>query len=191
MVVTTKEGEKGSMEEQQVIELFWQRDKQAIRETEHLYAPLLRKVAQNITFSAEDAEECVNDTYFRLWNSIPPERPVSLRNYAARITRNLAIDIYRKNHSKGRDCEMAFITEEIDSIFGKADSQYDSVELKEIINSFLGKLDEKNRVLFVRRYWMAESISELASQFHMKESAVKMRLSRTREKFRQYLEREM
>ncbi|RKI41098.1 sigma-70 family RNA polymerase sigma factor [bacterium D16-51] len=179
------------MEEQQVIELFWQRDKQAIRETEHLYAPLLQKIAKNITFSVEDAEECVNDTYFRLWNSIPPERPMSLRNYAARITRNLAIDMYRKNHSKGRGCEMAYIAEEIDSMFGKADSRYDSLELKEIINTFLGKLDEKNRILFVRRYWMAESICELAGQFHMKESAVKMRLSRTREKFRKYLECEM
>lgn len=176
------------MEDRQIIELFWQRDKEAVSEVERSYAHLLRQIAQNITFSLEDAEECVNDTYFRLWNNIPPERPVSLRNYAARITRNLAIDKFRKNRSKGRDCEIALITEEIDSVFGKADSQYDSVELKEIINTFLGKLDEKNRVLFVRRYWQAESIKELAEQFHMKESAVKMRLSRTRVKFRKYLE---
>lgn len=176
------------MEDRQIIELFWQRNKEAVSEVERSYAPLLRQIAQNITFSPEDAEECVNDTYFRLWNNIPPERPVSLRNYAARITRNLAIDKFRKNRSKGRDCEIALITEEIDSVFGKADSQYDSVELKEIINTFLRKLDEKNRVLFVRRYWQAESIKELAEQFHMKESAVKMRLSRTRVKFRKYLE---
>lgn len=80
--------------------------------------------------------------------------------------------------------------EELDDVFGTNDSQYDSVELKEIINTFLGKLDEKNRILFIRRYWQAESIKELAEQFHMKESAVKMRLSRTREKFRKYLEKE-
>ncbi|HBI61019.1 MAG TPA: RNA polymerase subunit sigma [Lachnospiraceae bacterium] len=179
------------MEDRQIIELFWQRDKEAVREVERSYAFLLRHIAQNITFSLEDAEECVNDTYLRLWNNIPPERPVSLRNYAARITRNLAIDVYRKNHAKGRDCEITLITEEIDNMFGKADCQYDSVELKETINTFLGKLDRKNRVLFVRRYWQAESIQELAKQFHMRESAVKMRLSRIREKFRKYLEKDV
>ncbi len=178
------------MEDLQIIELFWQRDKEAIRALEHSYAPLLRQIAQNITTSPEDAEECVNDTYFRLWNTIPPERPNSLRNYAAKITRNLAIDKFRMNHSKSRDCEITLIMEELDDVFRTNDSQYDSVELKEIINTFLGKLDEKNRILFIRRYWQAESIKELAEQFHMKESAVKMRLSRTREKFRKYLEKE-
>ncbi len=178
------------MEDLQIIELFWQRDKEAIRALEHSYASLLRQIAQNITTSPEDAEECVNDTYFRLWNTIPPERPNSLRNYAAKITRNLAIDKFRMNHSKSRDCEITLIMEELDDVFGTNDSQYDLVELKEIINTFLGKLDEKNRILFIRRYWQAESIKELAEQFHMKESAVKMRLSRTREKFRKYLEKE-
>ena len=178
------------MEDLQIIELFWQRDKEAVRELEHSYAPLLKQIAQNITSSPEDAEECVNDTYFKLWNTIPPERPNSLRNYAARVTRNLAIDRFRKNHSKSRDCEITLITEEIDDVFGTNDKQYDSVELKEIINSFLEKLDEKNRILFVRRYWQAESIKELAEQFHMRDSTVKMRLSRTREKFRKYLEKE-
>ncbi len=178
------------MEDLRIIELFWQRDKEAIKALEHSYAPLLRQIARNITSSPEDAEECVNDTYFKLWNTIPPERPNSLRNYAARITRNLAIDRFRKNHSKSRDCEMTFLTEEIDNIFTTNDSPYDSVELKEIINTFLGKLDEKNRILFVRRYWQAESIKNLAEQFHMRESTVKMRLSRTREKFRKYLEME-
>lgn len=178
------------MEDKQMIELFWQRDKQAIQEVEKAYAPLLCQIAKNITSSNEDAEECVNDTYLRLWNNIPPERPVSLRNYAARIVRNLAIDVYRKNQSMRKGCEVTLIEEEADSIFGEIDSSYDTVELREIINTFLEQLDTKSRVLFVCRYWQAESIKELSKHFHMRESAVKMRLSRTRDRFRSYLEKE-
>lgn len=185
-----KKEQQHSMEDKRIIELFWKRDKQAIQEVERAYTPLLYQIAKNITSSDEDAEECVNDTYLRLWNNIPPECPASLRNYAARIVRNLAIDVYRKNQSRGKGCEMVFIEEEADSVFGEIDSSYDTIELKEIINTFLEQLDEKNRGLFVCRYWQAESIKELSRHFHMRESAVKMRLSRTRDRFRNYLEKE-
>ena len=176
------------MKDEKIIELFWQRDKQAIAEMEKSYAPLLMQIAGNITASREDAEECVNDTYLKLWNHIPPERPNSLRNYAAKLVRNLAIDAYRRNASKGN--EMTVILEELEGVLGQMEDSYKELELKEIINGFLESLDKKNRMLFVCRYWQAESIKELSAEFHMKESAVKMRLNRTREKFRVYLEKE-
>lgn len=178
------------MDDGQIIELFWQRDRQAILETEKSYSLLLLQLAKNITSSKEDAEECVNDTYLKLWNAIPPQRPVSLRNYAAKLVRNQAIDKYRKNLSKGKSENLGFITEELEGIFGQVESEYDSLELKEIINAFLGQLDKKSRVLFICRYWQAESVKDIAVRFRMKESAVKMRLSRTREKLRKYLEKE-
>ncbi len=178
------------MKDEQIIDLFWQRDKQAILETEKSYSLLLLQLARNITSSKEDAEECVNDTYLKLWNAIPPKRPVSLRNYAAALVRNQAIDRYRKNLSRGRSENLISITEELEDIFGQVENEYDSLELKEILNAFLGQLDKKSRVLFVCRYWQAESIKAIAVRFHMKESAVKMRLARTREKLRKYLEKE-
>ncbi len=90
------------MKDEQIIDLFWQRDKQAILETEKSYSLLLLQLAPNITSSKEDAEECVNDTYLKFWNAIPPKRPASLCNYAAVLVRNQVIDRYRENHSKGR-----------------------------------------------------------------------------------------
>jgi len=178
------------MKDEQIVDLFWQRDKQAILETEKSYSLLLLQLAKNITSSKEDAEECVNDTYLKLWNAIPPERPVSLRNYAAALVRNQAIDRYRSNLSKGRPGNLVSITEELGDIFGQVEKEYDSLEFREIINAFLGQLDKKSRVLFVCRYWQAEPVKEIAVRFHMKESAVKMRLARTREKLRKYLEKE-
>ena len=181
---------KSFMKDEQIIDLFWQRDRQAILETEKSYSLLLLQLARNITSSKEDAEECVNDTYLKLWSAIPPNRPVSLRNYAAKLVRNQAIDRYRSNLSKGRSENLISITEELEDVFGQVENEYDSLEFKEILNAFLGQLDKKSRVLFVCRYWQAESVKEIAARFHMKESAVKMRLARTREKLHKYLEKE-
>ena len=178
------------MKDEQIVDLFWQRDRQAILETEKSYSLLLLQLAKNITSSKEDAEECVNDTYLKLWNAIPPNRPVSLRNYAAKLVRNQAIDRYRSNLSKGRSENLISLTEELEDVFGQVENEYDSLEFKEILNAFLSQLDKKSRVLFVCRYWQAESVKEIAARFHMKESAVKMRLARTREKLRKYLEKE-
>lgn len=177
------------MEDKQIIELFWKRDKSAIQEVEQAYQRLLYHIARNITSSAEDAEECVNDTYMKLWNVIPPERPDSLKNYAARIVRNLAIDSYRRGRIQGKDNEMTLVCEELSEVLADSKNDFEQIEMQELINGFLATLDSKTRVLFVKRYWQTESIQDLAKQFHMRESAVKMRLLRTRDKFRKYLEK--
>ncbi len=182
--------EQRIMNENQIIELFWQRDHTAIDEVSHAYHGLLYHIAKNIAPTKEDADECVNDTYLKLWNAIPPERPDSLKNYAARITRNLAIDAYRRNKERMKNMELSEVCEELESVLPGTKSEYENVEWKELINHFLENLEPETRKLFVRRYWQAESIKELAELFDLKESAIKMRLSRTRKEFQKYLKQE-
>ncbi len=177
------------MDDQRILEMFRQRSDSAIRETQRKYQTLLMHIARNITASPQDAEECVSDTYLKLWNSIPPAKPDSLKNYAARIARNLAIDSYRKSTTQSRRGEIVSICTELEEILPDNRVQDETSELRALINGFLGTLDQQTRILFVRRYWLSESISELSRFFGLKESAVKMRLLRTREKIRDYLKK--
>jgi len=175
------------MKDNQIIELFWNRDKKALEEVQRIYHHLLLHIAKNIAGSTEDAEECVNDTYMKLWSIIPPERPESLKNFAARIVRNLAIDVYRKEKARGKGTDLPFIFDELESMFANGKDEYDEVEFQDLVNGFLSGLDSKERMLFVRRYWQGESIQDLVMWSGLKESAVKMRLLRTRNKFQEYL----
>ena len=172
------------MDDQAIIELFGQRSEDSIREVEKKYRRLLLRIAGNITATPQDAEECVSDTYLRLWNTIPPACPVSLRNYAARIARNAAIDRYRKG---AHGMEAAAICSELAQVFSDIRNGYEEAELKALLNGFLETLDAKTRMLFMQRYWLAQPLALLAKQMQMKESAVKMRLKRAREKLRIHL----
>ena len=176
------------MRDTEIIELFFERDREALRESETKYSHLLTHIAGNILASKEDVEECVNDTWLKLWESIPPNQPESLKNYAARIVRNLAIDRYRRCSAHCRNGEVASITDELSEIIADRRNDYEQAELKSLINGFLEGLDKESRVLFVRRYWQSESIADLAGRYGMKESAVKMRLLRIRKNFRKYLQ---
>ncbi len=173
--------------DQQIVEMFWQRSDSAIREVQKKYHNLLMHIARNITASLRDAEECVNDTYLKLWNTIPPVRPDSLKNYAARIARNHAIDLYRKSASKAHRNEVAHIIAELGQMLPHREDEIESLELRALTNGFLSTLDQQTRVLFIRRYWLSESILGLSRFFGLKESAVKMRLLRTRQMFKAYL----
>lgn len=175
------------MGDNQIIEMFWNRDKSALEEVQRVYHHLLFHIAKNIVGYTEDAEECVNDTYMKLWSIIPPERPVSLKNFSARVVRNLAIDVYRKEKARGKGADITQVFNELESMFADGKNEYDEVEFQELVNGFLSKLDVKERMLFVRRYWQGESIQDLVTWSGLKESAVKMRLLRTRNKFQEYL----
>jgi len=175
------------MKDNQIIELFWNRDKTALEEAQQMYHHLLLHIAKNIAGSMEDAEECVNDTYMKLWSIIPPERPESLKNFAARVVRNLAIDVYRKEKARGKGTDLPLIFDELESMFADGKDAYDEVEFQDLVNGFLSELESKERMLFVRRYWQGESIQDLVTWSGLKESAVKMRLLRTRNKFQEYL----
>ena len=172
------------MDDQKIIELYFARDEQAIVQTDVRYGNLCRQISMNILENRSDAEECINDTYLKLWNSIPPEKPRSLSAFISRIARNIAIDRYRSLHNKryNRDLEVAL--EELAEIT-PADASRDV--LKELVQVFLRGLEERDRRLFLGRYWYACSVKQLAKAWDMSPNAVSLRLYRTREKFKAFL----
>ncbi len=179
------------MEDNIIIELYWQRNEAAIDESRSKYGRYCRKIADNILHSEEDSEECVNDTWLRAWDSIPPERPSVLSSFFGRITRNLAIDRFRRERSgKYGGGQTALCLDELSECIGKEASIEDRVALRELLNKFLRSLPERNRDIFLMRYWYMQPVSEIARQIGTSEGAVKMILQRVRIKMRKYLEKE-
>ena len=179
------------MEDDNIIELYWQRDESAIRESEMKYGGYCSSIADNILHSAEDTEECVSDTWFRAWNTMPPDRPSRLALFFGRITRNLAIDRYRRGRSqKYGGGQTALCLEELAECIGESSPIEDRLTLRELLNRFLGALPEKNRDVFLLRYWYMMPVKEIAVRKALSEGAVKMILQRVREKLRDCLEKE-
>ena len=172
------------MEDHQIIEMYFARDEQAIVQTALSYGKLCGQVAMNILGNRSDAEECVNDTYLKLWNSIPPERPRSLSAFISRMARNIAIDRYRNLHSKKYNRDMEVALEELAEVT-PADTSADA--LKELVQLFLRTLEVTDRRLFLGRYWYACSVKDLAKAWEMTPNAVSLRLFKTREKFKTFL----
>ena len=181
------------MEDYRIIELYNKRDERAISETSLKYYSYCFAIAKNILPSREDCEECVNDTWLRVWNSIPPEKPDSLKAYLARITRNLSIDRYRENTSVGRGGgELALAFEELDDFVADTSSpssELEGEELATFISSFLRSLPQRDRRVFVLRYFYMDSTESIASACGLKESYVLVLLSRTRKKLREALKK--
>lgn len=183
------------MEDAQIIDLYFARAESAISETDIKYGRYCTTIANNILHSAEDSEECKNDTYMKTWSVIPPKRPENLRAFIGRIARNLALDMYEKLHRKKRDINSTeAILDELAECISDPSSDVERIsedgELRDTINAFLGTLSEDNRKIFVRRYWYAGSVEEIALDYGFGKSKVKMSLSRTREKLKEYLESE-
>lgn len=179
------------MEDSRIIDLYWQRNEAAIKESNARYGTYCGVIADNILHSPEDTEECVNDTWLRAWNNIPPEKPGILSVFFGRITRNLAIDRYRKNKAKKYGGgQIALCLDELGECAGDDVRIEDRYVLKELLNTFLNDLPEKNRNIFLLRYWYLMPLSDVAKQYDMSEGAVKMVLSRIRIKLKDYLEKE-
>ncbi|MBP1572253.1 MAG: sigma-70 family RNA polymerase sigma factor [Oscillospiraceae bacterium] len=179
------------MDDKRIIELYWERNESAIKESRLAYGSYCATIADNILHSKEDTEECVNDTWIRAWNTIPPEKPRRLAHFLGRITRNLAIDRYRSGRSqKNGGGQISCCLDELSECIGEENPIEDKVALREILNSFLRLLDKKNREIFLLRYWYMMPVNEIARSFDMSEGAVKMVLKRVREKLRVYLESE-
>ena len=181
------------MEDEAIIELYWNRSEEAVVQTEHKYGRLLLRVAGNVLRDDRDAEEAVWDTYNHLWNSIPPQRPKRLLAYAAKLSRNAALDILRRKHSQKRDARSDVLFSELDVCLPSADDP--SVHLEEqelvlLINTYLLSLDRLSRVLFVRRYFAMDTLDALASDFGMTKNAVNVRLHRVRQGLREHLQKE-
>ena len=179
------------MEDERIVTLYWERNEDAIRESDRKYGKYCYAIAYNILHSHEDSAECVNDTWNRAWNAMPPERPTLLQAFLARITRNVSIDRFRHNGAQKRNAEMeSAIDEYWECIPNKDASIEDEVALKEAINGFLESLDVRTRVIFMRRYWYSMSVKEIADGMHLSESHVNVILHRTRSKFKDYLTKE-
>lgn len=179
------------MEDSRIIELYWERNEEAISQSKEKYGGYCRTIASNILNSKEDTEECVSDTWVRAWNSIPPEKPSRLAVFLGKITRNLAIDRYRKEHSlKNGGGQLMLCLDELGECVGGQTRLEDSLALRELLSDFLSGIPQKNKDMFLLRYWYMISIDRIADNYGLSQGAVKMILSRTRKKLRDYLEKE-
>lgn len=182
------------MEDERIIDLYWARREEAITETDKKYGNYCRSIALHILKSMEDSEECVNDTWFRAWDSMPPKRPDFLSAFLGKITRNLSISRYRMNHARKRgNGEIELLLMELEECLPSAKSVEEEIEGRETaaaIDRFLYGIDEESRNIFVRRYFFVDSIREIADRFEISESKVKSQLFRTRNRLKQHLEKE-
>lgn len=181
------------LDDRKIIELFFERSDRAIVELSNKYGAVFSKVAFNILNNKQDAEECVNDAYLGAWNTIPPQNPNPLLSYVCRIVRNLAVKKYHANTAAKRNSIYDIALDELENCFPSSDSVEDEVnaiEAAHIIDDFLETLDKESRIMFVRRYWYSESITDIAKLFHTSNHNVSVRLSRTREKLKKHLIKE-
>lgn len=182
------------MDDCAIIGLYNARSEDAITETAKKYGGYCYSIAYNILHSDEDSEECVNDTYLRAWNAIPPQKPSVLSAFLGKITRNLSLDRYRKYTSEKRGAgEIPLALDELGECVQSTDSVEKTVndrELTEALNRFLTSLTAEKRKIFMRRYWYLSPVKEIAADFGFTESKVKMILFRTREGLREFLEKE-
>jgi RNA polymerase sigma-70 factor (ECF subfamily) len=183
------------MDDIEIIERFWGRSEAAISAVREKYSRYCRTIALNILGNAEDAEEILNDTYRRVWNAIPPERPNNLRAFIGKITRNLSLDRHEKEQTiKRGGGQLDLVLSELEECIADSRSSFGTLSESETItaaiNSFLAGQSVQNRRIFVRRYWRAGSIEEIAGDFGMSVGKVKSILFRMRKKLRTHLESE-
>ena len=182
------------MEDDQIVDLYWERSEEAISQTARRFGPYCLQIAKNILWDPQDSEECVNDTYLRAWDAIPPQRPNRLRAYLGRITRNLAISRLEERQAQKRGGgEFEHSLDELMPCIPDADGLEQALAINRLtqgINRFLETQTKQARSMFVCRYFYCDSIAAIARQFHFSESKVKSSLFRTRNSLRQFLEKE-
>ena len=172
------------MEDQQIIGLLIQRSETAVFALQQKFGGLCRNIISNILTDSRDVEECISDTYLRVWNSIPPQRPVRLDSYIARIARNVALDRYDYNTASQRNTGLTLAYEELALYLPAREQESDGVEFRAFLNRFLRGLPKATRIMFIRRYWYGESVGQIAQALECSEEKVKSALFRTRNKLR-------
>ena len=178
------------LDDSKIIELFYERSEQAIIELSQKYGTVCTRVADNILGNRLDTEECVNDAYLGTWNTIPPQKPNPLLSYVCKIVRNLAIKRYHANTAVKRNSIYDVALSELENCFPASETvedEFNANEVARIIDEFLETLDKENRIMFIRRYWHSDSITDIAELFHTSNHNVSVRLSRTREKLKKHL----
>ena len=178
--------------DEEIVKLYWQRDEYAIKATSDKYGKLLYKIAYNILHDNLDCEECQNDTYLNVWNSIPPTKPIIFRTFIARIMRNIAIDKYYEKNSKKRvPSEMTVSMEECQDFIAYNDNPLDALSVQELaksISDFLRLLSERDRYIFMSRFYLSESIENIACELGLTQSAVYKKLAKLKSHLKKFLE---
>ena len=182
------------MDDGMIVNLYWDRNEKAINKTAEKYGSYCFTISNNILKDQNDAEECVNETYLKTWNSLPPERPLSLCAFLGRIIRNLSLDRYKFNRAKKREGnEFELLLTELEECLAshiKIEHELNANLTTSLINDWLRAQQAENRVMFVRRYWDAQPIKELSDFLEVSESKVKSTLFRMRKQLKVYLEKE-
>ena len=181
------------MEDAAIIGLYWARDERAVAASEEKYGRLCRSLSQDILDSREDAEECVNDTWQRAWDTMPPQRPGSLRAYLARITRNLSIDRWRAKRAEKRGRGLDVLLDELEECLPAAPSAEEISEARETaraVGRWLDTLPQADRTAFLRRYWYGQRVDQVARQAGCSPNSMAKRLGRLRNGLRKALEQE-
>ena len=182
------------MKDTQILDLYWARDEQAITETQRSYGSYCYSIAFRILYDREDADECVNDTWLRAWNAIPPERPRRLALFLGTITRNLSLDRWKGKHAMKRgNGSIMLALDELAECVPDSHSMEDAVEtaeLERLLDQFLHTLPERECSIFLRRYWYVEEYSSIAKRYGMNLNTVKTTLFRTRARLKSFLEKE-
>lgn len=182
------------MEDSQIVELYWQKNPDAITESDRKYGAYCFAIADHILHNKEDSEECVNDTWLNAWNAMPPQRPARLRMYLAKITRNLSFNRFHARSAEKRGGgEITLVLDELAECLAcesDVEGEYEARETGQRIRAFVRTLPERDGNVFVRRYFFTESVAEIAGRYGLTENHVMVILSRTRKKLRTYLIKE-
>lgn len=179
------------MDDNRIVELYWNRDTDAIKESSKKYGSYCFSIANNILHSKEDSEECVNDTWLKAWNAIPPPKPTRLQMFLAKITRNLSFDYFSARSAEKRGGgEVHLVLDELsECLSSESDvtSEYECKELGQFIRQFANALPNRDRNVFLRRYFFTESVAEISARYGLSENNVMVILSRTRKKLKIHL----
>ncbi len=182
------------LSDNEIIELYWQREEGAISATDRKYGKYLYTVAYNIIANRLDCEECVNDTYLNTWNAIPPKRPTAFALFLSKIIRNLALERFRRDHAAKRiPSEMVVSLEELDECLlcsKSAEEDYIMQEIRNIINDFLASLSDRSLYIFIWRYYYCDPVKHIARMLSMSETTVRRELASIRDELKQRLVKE-
>ena len=182
------------MEDESIVALYWERSRYAVEETARKYGIMLHGISYRLTGNRQDSEECVNDTYLRTWNAIPPARPSAFRAWLGRIVRNLSLDRWKQSRTAKRGGDgMEVLLGELDDCVPEphgTEKTMEDQEIASLISAFLRRQSPESRIIFLRRYWYGQSVADIAAGMNCGEGKVKSSLFRTRKALRTYLEQE-
>ena len=176
-------------EEAEIMEMLWQRSEEGLSRVERKYGRLCYRIAMNLLGRHEDAEECVNDVYLAVWDTIPPNRPASLTAYVGKVTRNIAVSCLRKREASKRHCGGTVLIDELAECLPDTDSSdpADDMTLRDALNGFLRALPPEDQCMMLRRYYDGESVEAIARDLGLRSGTVRVRLHRLRERLREHL----